>query len=213
MIINAVGCPHSGTDILRSLLAGAGVRTRLGGLVLDRRLVDRRIPYDCYNFPEWVTKWIDESEMSGENDYMHREKEFFHDTWERFSIMYALEQRYPKLRFLIILRDPREVIGDWFNIQGTTGPEVTIDTYRDTVLRIYHFMWEQVDLMKNKPIIMDYDLSHYLQLIFEMFKIENSLENIHKAQGFLKGSYTKTEMYEGDISEILFYQNKIKAIK
>ena len=50
-------------------------------------------------------------------------------------------------------------------------------------------MWEQVDLMENKPIIMDYDLSHYLQIIFEMFKIENSLENIHKAQAFLKRSY------------------------
>ena len=213
MIINAVGCPHSGTEILRSLLAGASIRTRLSNFVFDRRLVDRRIPYDCYDFPEWVTNWIDESEMNGYNDYMYREKDFFHDSWERFSIMYALEQKYPKVRFLVLLRDPRAVIGHWF--KGTTGPEVTIDTYRDTVLRIYHFMWEQIDLMKNKPVVIDYDLfikGHYLQLFFGIFKIENSLENIHKAQGFLKGSYKKTEMYEGDVSEILFYQNKIKRI-
>lgn len=219
MIINGVGCPYSGTGILKELIAAAGIRTRAGGpdLVLDRRLIDRRIPYNCYKFPQWVTEWVQEFDLNGYNDYIHLDKHFYHDSWERFAVMLALSMRYgKKLKFLVILRDPREVIGKWFNTLGSSGPEITIETYRNTVLRITEFIYEQSDLMENRPIVWDYDSfisGKYVQDIFDMYGIEKSLENIEKAQGYLRASRAKVKLYEGDVSDILFYQNKLKELK
>lgn len=217
MIINGVGCPYSGTGVLRELLMAAGLRTRAGGpdLTLDRRLIDRRIPYDCYKFPGWVSKWIDEFDLNGYNDYVHLDKEFYHDAWERFSIMYALSQKYENLRFLIIQRNPREVIGKWFAIAGSSGPEVTADSYRNTILKITEFLYEQADCMEDKPIVWDYEKfmsGEYVQDIFDMYGIEKSLENIEKAQGHLRASRVRTKSYEGDVSDILFYQKKLMDI-
>lgn len=219
MIINGVGCPYSGTGTLKELVAAAGIRARSGGpdIVFDRRLINRRIPYDCYDFPAWVERWIDEFDRNGYNDYIHLDEHFYHDAWERFSVMYALNKKYDqKLKFLIILRDPREVIGHWFHIMGSSGPEVTADSYRNSVLKITEFLYEQADLMDDKPIVWDYAAfmrGEHLKQIFDWFQIDTSLENLHKAQGHLRVSRVRTDLYDGDVSDILFYQDKLMKMR
>lgn len=218
MIINAVGCPHSGMSVLYDIIKSTGVRVRGAGpdIVFDRRLIDRRIPYDLTaKIPDWVLKWIDEFDINGYNDYIKLGGNFFHDSWGRFCAMVALEERYPNIRFLIMLRDPRKIIGKWFAVNGSTGPEITIDTYKRTVERIYSFILDQVRYLKNKPIIMEYELfigGKYTKQIFDMFDIEHSLENYHSVQGYLKSAGFTAKDYTGNVSDIINCQNELKKL-
>jgi len=216
MIINAVGCPYSGTGILKIMLEQFGIRTRNGisDLIHERRLVDRRTPYDCYEIPDWISQWIEKFEMAGLNDYMKLGGNFYHDSWGRACAMRVLEEKYQDVRFLIMIRDPRRIIGDWYHTEVKSGPEITMDTYGRTVFKLYSFMWEQADLMKQKPIVMDYELflgGQYIRFIFDTFKIENSLENIHKAQKIInENKLTKFDAYDGNVHDIVFFQDKLK---
>lgn len=216
MIINAVGCPYSGTGVLAILLDAFGIRTRNTGpdLIHDRRIVSRRIPYDCNEIPKWISDWIMKYEMNGFNDYISIDKPFFHDEWGRICAMYALSKKYKNLDFLIMLKNPRKIIGQWSCMEGTTGLEVTIETYKLVVQKIYEFMFEQADLMDKKPIVFDYkkfEKGEYLQYIFDCFEIEKSMNNIHKGQAvILNNRMKKCEEYQGDISGIKFFENKMR---
>lgn len=215
MIINAVGCPYSGLDILSMLVRNFGIRSRDNdyGINYDRRIVYSRIPYDCSQVPEWVIKWIDENERQGLNDYIKIDEHFLHNSWIRSCLMYELSQKYKDLNFIIMLRNPKYVIQDWYTTIGTTGPEVTINNYRKTVLRLFHFIWEQFDLMEKKPVVMEYKkfvYGEYTKDIFDMFKISHDIENYHKAQDILNKNKLKSYgEYHGDISNIMFFYNKL----
>jgi len=218
MIINAVGCPYSGLEIMSEFAKVFGIRFRENdyGMGYERRVVQRKIPYDCNEFPEWVNKWISETENQGLNDYMKLDGHFIHVSWIRSLMMYALSKTYPEVQFLIILRNPEDIIGAWFNIIGTTGPEVTIRSYVQTVLNIYHFLWEQADLMEKKPIVMDYDKfiqGEYIKEIFNMFDIENSLENYHTAQSVIQKNRLKNYTSEKiDVDQIKYFEHKLRQL-
>ena len=219
MIINAVGPPFSGVNIFKILLDNFGIRTRDNGpdLIHDRRLVDRRIPYDCNKTPKWIMDWILKYEMNGLNDYMKVDEHFFHDEWGRVCAMHALSQKYPNLDFLIMLRDPKKIIGQWFSVKGSTGPEITIETYRATVERIYEFIIEQIKYMDKKPIIMDYEKfkkGDYIKHIFKYFGIIDSLENVHKAQAIILNNKMKSCLeYQGNVENIKFSESELRKIE